>query len=358
MRTATFVLPWTVVVCLAGATPAADRELVWLTSREATLERELNAHAARGLRAAAVSDGLPCAVTVMQAPERKLPPATYRVVADRNLASSLPPLTDEGYVPRFAQVSATGRAHVIFERDNADRPSEAWQLVEFADMNALATTLEAPARDGFQSRLLARYPLRSWPGLSERGQILLSKGRLARPRDVRVVAGQSRNVEDVAKAVADAAKVGFAFDLLATGSRDGSKTLRRERVHVVLSRETGAASSRAIQIERETSFGTFGNGLPLGTAPFWDDSYIHAWSPADRRQTWASPVRLSTDEANCINLSFKLRVDAPRDHSSDIIGLAARKVLNGYELIYLTDQRLPPSPAARASSGFGGTRGG
>src|SRR5262245_53544886 len=257
MRAASFVLPWTAVVCLAAA-PPADREVVWMTSREAALERDLNAYATRGLRVAAVSDGLPCGVTVMQAPERALPPASYRVVADRALATSLAPLTNEGFVPRFAQVSATGRAHVIFERDNADRPGAAWQLVEFADMNALAAALETPARDGFQPRLLARYPLKSWMGLSEKGQILLAKHKGAKPRDVRVVAGQSRNVGDLAKAVAEAAKSGFDFDLLATGSRDGSQTLRRERVHVVLSRETGGAAGRAIQVDREASFGTFG----------------------------------------------------------------------------------------------------
>src|SRR5262249_399752 len=139
----------------------------------------------------------------------------------------------------------------------------------------------------------ARYPLKSWMGLSEKGQILLAKHKGAKPRDVRVVAGQSRNVGDLAKAVAEAAKSGFDFDLLATGSRDGSQTLRRDRVHVVLSRETGGAAGRAIQVDREASFGTFGSGIPLGTAPFWDDSYIHVWSPADRRQTWASPIRVT-----------------------------------------------------------------
>ncbi len=341
MRVARFVLPWA-VVCLAGAAALADREVVWMTSRDAALERELNTHAARGLRAAAVSDGLPCAVTVMQAPAQPLPPAQYRVVADRDSGASLPPLTDEGYVPRFAHRSAAGRALAVsFEKTTASRTAAVpWQLVEFADMNALAAALEAPAREGFQPRLLARYPLKTWPGLSERGQILLAKRPGAKARDVRVVAGQSRNIDAVTKAVADAAAAGFDFDLLATGSRDGSRLLRRERLHVVLSRETGAAAGRAIALERESSFGTFGSGLPLGTAPFWDDDYVHVWSPAERRQTWASPIRLSANEANCIGLSFRLRIDAPRDQSSDIVGLAAKKVLNGYELIYLTDQRL------------------
>ena len=128
-----------------------------------------------------------------------------------------------------------------------------------------------------------------------------------------------------------AAAAGFGFDLLATGSRDGSRALRRERLHVVLSREIGAAGGRAIRLERATSFGIFGGGVPLGVAPFWDDSYVHATSPAERRQTWASPIRLSADEANCVGLSFKLRIDAPRDQAWDIVGLAARTVLNGYE---------------------------
>ena len=207
-------------------------------------------------------------------------------------------------------------------------------------MNALAAALEAPAHDGFQPRLLARYPLKTWPGLSERGQILLSKRTAAKARDVRVVAGHSRNIDAVAKAVADATAAGFDFDLLATGSRDGSKTLRRERLHIVLSREMGAAAGRAVQLERASSFGIFGNGGPARRRAFWDDFYVHASSPADRRQTWASPIRLSADEANCIGLSFKLRLDGPRYHSSDIVGLAARKVLNGYE------SDLPDGPTA------------
>ena len=333
------------------STAPADREIVWLTSREAALERELNSHAARGLRAAATSEGLPCAVTVMQAPEKPQAPVTYRVVADRDLGVSLASLTANGFIPRFAQRSATGRAFVIFEQAGGDRPAgPSWQLVEFADMNALGAALEAPSRDGFQPRLLARYPLKSWPGLSERGQILLSQtagpstprqGASPRTgaREIRVVTGDSRNIDSAAKAVADAATAGFGVDLLATGSRDGSKTLRRERLHVVMSRETGATAGRPVTLERETSFGIFGSGISLGVAPFWDDSYVHAWSPADRRQTWASPVRLSDNEANCIGLSLKLRIDAPRDQAWDIVGLAARKVLNGFELIYVTDQR-------------------
>ena len=109
------------LIPLAVAAALADREVVWMTARDAALERELNTHAARGLRAAAVSDGLPCAVTVMQAPAQPLPPAPYRVVADRDLGASLPPLTDEGYVPRFAHWSTTGRALVIFEKVTANR---------------------------------------------------------------------------------------------------------------------------------------------------------------------------------------------------------------------------------------------
>ena len=53
------------------------------------------------------------------------------------------------------------------------------------------------------------------------------------------------------------------------------------------------------------------------------------------------PIRLSANEAGCGGLSLKLLVDAPRDQSSTIVALVARKMLNGaYELVYVTDQRI------------------
>ena len=75
-------------VVVVSPARSADRAVVWLTTTEAGLERELNAHAAHGLRFAAVSDGLPCSLTVMQAPEKPAGTAAYRVVTDRNLAGN------------------------------------------------------------------------------------------------------------------------------------------------------------------------------------------------------------------------------------------------------------------------------
>ena len=78
-----------------GPALAADRPIGWLRSG-GSLERDLNAQAARGLRFAAASDGLPsCSVIVMQAPEKPAGAVEYRVVADRTLADSLPGLIDQ-----------------------------------------------------------------------------------------------------------------------------------------------------------------------------------------------------------------------------------------------------------------------
>src|SRR5262245_3406404 len=57
------------------ASGSADRAVYWTIAAEGGLERELNTYAARGLRVAATSDGLPCGVTVMQAPEQAGAPA-------------------------------------------------------------------------------------------------------------------------------------------------------------------------------------------------------------------------------------------------------------------------------------------
>jgi hypothetical protein len=334
------------VWCAVSSTYAFDtplaRAVAWTTAGEAALERELNAQAARGLRVAAVSDGLPCTVTAMQTPDPAGPPAAYRVVADRDLLERLPQLGEDGFVPRLAHRRTGGRAHVIFERLGTDRATLAWRAIEFPDLDALQPALVAAAADGFRARLLVRYPLKSWPGLSERGLILAAKAAAGRSREALAVIGQSRNLETTAGAIADATSKGFAFDAFFTGSRDGSPQTRRERVVVLMSRESGATPPAAgITLERTTSFGTFGNGAPLGAAPFWDDSYVHASSPAARRQTWASPIRLSMDEASCVGLPLKLRVDAPSDLAWTIVGLAARKLpTNAWELVYITDQRI------------------
>lgn len=340
MRRLLIVTAATSIAWLSGdAAATADRAVVWTTSSEAALERELNAGAARGLRLAAVSDGLPCTVAALQAPERPLPSLSYRVVADRDLDARLAPLVAEGYVPRLPHRRQAGRAHVVFERGGAEKTASTWRTIEFVDLNALPGALEAAAAEGFQARLLARYPLRSWPGLSERGLILASR-TAATSREVRAVIGQSNRIDGAAKDVATAAAAGFGLDLFFTGSRDGSPALRRERMVAVMSRAAGSAAPRPVKIEKSTSFGMFGSGEPLGAAPFWDDSYVYAFAPADRRQIWASPIRLSADEAACGRVEWKLRADAPRDLTWSIIGLAARKLsTGGYELVYVTDQR-------------------
>lgn len=329
---------------LAGAAARADRAVAWTTASDAALERELNAGASRGLRVAAVSDGLPCTVTVMQAPDRPSPPSQYALVADRDLEAKLPQLVASGFVPKLAHRAQFGRAHVIFERSVVDRPAPPlqWQLIDFADLNGLEPAMAAASRDGFQARIVVRYPFKTWPKLSERGLILASKATTGKPRETRVVVGQSQKIDATTKAVADLSAQGFSVDLLFTGSRDGSRDARRERLVLVLSRQAGSTSAALpVRLDRASSFGTFGSGIPLGAAPFWDEYYVYAWSPVERRMTWATPIRLSANEASCVALPLKLRFDAPRDQSSDIVGLIARKLpMMGWELAYVTDQHM------------------
>ena len=157
-----------------------------------------------------------------------------------------------------------------------------------------------------------------------------------------MLVGQSQKIDATSKAVTDLSAQGFSVDLLFSGSRDGSRDARRERLVLVVSREAGAPSSPTpVRLERASSFGTFGSGIPLGAAPFWDEYYVYAWSPAERRTTWATPIHLSANEATCLALPLKLRFDAPHDQASDIVGLVARKTpMMGWELVYLTDQRI------------------
>src|SRR5262245_60373411 len=251
---------WCVMPSTAAFEAAAARTVVWTIAGEAALERDLNTQAARGLRVAAVSDGLPCTVTALQTPDPVGPPAAYRVVADRDLVARLPQLGEDGFVPRFAHRRTGGRAHVIFERLGGEGATLSWRLIEFPELDALPPAIAAAAADGFRARLLVRYPLRSWPGSSERGLILASKPASGRSREAQVVVGQSRNLDAAVKAVTDATGKGFSFDLLFTGSRDGSPQTRRERMVVLLSKESGAtAAAPPVALERTTSFGTFGN---------------------------------------------------------------------------------------------------
>jgi len=333
-----------VVIPSAARTAVADRQVAWTTASERGLENDINNQALRGLRVAAVSDGLPCTTTVMQAPEKPGPAVRYRVVADRDLAAMMPSLAQDGFQPQFAHRRQFGRAHVIFGRWEGISGAQKWRLIEFKDLDAMPAALTAAAGEGFRAKILVRYPLKSWPGLSETGLILARQEPAGGAVEPQIVIGQSNKIDATAKLVADLTAKGYTFDLLFTGSRDGSRDARRERLVVLLSRAAGSgpASPIAVKLEKTSSFGTFGSGVPLGAAPFWDDSYVYAWQPAERRQTWASPIRLSTNEATtCLGLDFKLRIDAPHDQAWNIVALVAKKLFNNaYELIYVTDQRI------------------
>ena len=96
----------------AGVVRAADRAVVWVRADDRSFERDLNREAARGLRLAAISDGLPCSVAALQSPERAGAPAAYRVVPEREVAAALPDLVAQGFVPKasartFGTVSYT-----------------------------------------------------------------------------------------------------------------------------------------------------------------------------------------------------------------------------------------------------------
>jgi hypothetical protein len=322
----------------------ADRALYWTTASDAGLERELNTYGARGLRVAATSDGLPCTVTVMQTPERAPAPVAYRVVADKDLGAAIASLPETGFVPVVAHRSLSTREMVIFERVSAERAAPPWRLIEFAQLEELEGALAAAARDGFQARVVVRPAFRSWPGLSKKGMVLAVRAGSGAPREARVLVGTSRNVDNIAKELSALTAAGWTLDGLFSsardGSRDGKRETRRERLVAMLSRDPAAKlpEVKDIKLERTSSFGIFGSGLSAGAAPFWNE-YVYAWTPAPRHHTWASPIRLSDSEAQCAGLSFKLRIDAPRDHTWSIVGLIARPLeTGGYELIYLTDQ--------------------
>lgn len=332
-------------VALSGAwsgVPAADRAVVWVRTDDGDFERDLNREAARGLRLAAISDGLPCSVAALQAPENAGAPAAYRVVVDRDLAAGLGALTEQGFVPKGAARFAGTRHHVVFERTTPARPAGEWRLIEFEEIDKLEAALAPALEEGFQARLLVRPAFRSWPGLSERGMILAAKPPQGKTRDLRLVIGTKRNVEEPAKAVAAATADGYTLDLLFTSSRDGSRDLRRERLMAVMSREQGsAARGPAVTIERATSFGMVGSGPLAGSGAFWND-YLFAWTPAPRRQLWASPVRLSESEAKCAGIELRLRLDAPRDSVHSIVAAVATPMDTGkgFQLLIVTEDRL------------------
>lgn len=325
---------------------AAIRDVEWVVMGGAAgTERDLNAQAARGLRLAAVTDGLACSVAIMQTPD---PPATseaaYRVVEDRALDTALPMLADDGWEPRGQVRRLSGRAHVIWER--TARPLEArtaaWRTLEFTNPDTLEAELTNAAQEGFQPRLLARGAFRSWPGLSEKGLLLLGQRAGAKPREVRVLRGEKKDVEALAKEVETLTSSGWGLDVAFTSSRDGNRTTRRERAYLIFSREAGGSGPRSpLRLVRSTSWGMVGAGEPVFGGAYWDD-FLFAFRPAERRQMWASPIRLSAVEAQCGGLATKLDIDGQREQRSTIVGAVARPIqgTDGVELVLLLDERL------------------
>ena len=332
-----------VIVALFGAVPvglgAADRAVVWLLAGERNFERDLNREAARGMRLAAISDGLPCTVAALQTAEPAGPPAAYRVVPERELAAALPDLVAEGFVPTASARMVGTRHQVVFERATAtSKPSE-WRAIEFEKLEDLDSALAAAAGEGFQVALAVRPPFRSWPGLSEKGLVLAMKASGAGTRQSRVLIGTKRDLKDVTAPLAAATAEGWTLDGLLTSSRDGGRDTRRERVVLMLSRGGEAKAGPAVGIDRHTSFGLFGKGVLAGAGLFWND-YLTAWVPADRRQNWASPIQLSTLEASCAGIEFKLRFDGMNDQAWNIVALLAKpREPGGYELVVVTEQR-------------------
>lgn len=331
---------------LAGVTTvAADREVAWVVLNGGPrAERDLNQHASRGLRLATVTDGLECPVAVMQAPEpRASEPASYRVVADRDLATELPSLADHGFEPRGRVRWLGGRAHVIWERAPVPRDARftAWRIVEFSSPDTLEADLAAAARDGFEPRLLARLALRSWPGLSEKGLLLAGQRANAAPREIRVVKVTGRKVDDEAREIEGLASSGWTLDVAFTTSRDGSRDARRERAYFVFSRPTsGAGQGAPLTLVRSTSWGMVGSGQPVFGAPYWD-GFLFVYRPDERRQMWASPTRLPK-QSGCAGIGFDLRLEGGREQRSTISGAIAREAApdGQVELVLLLEERL------------------
>lgn len=329
----------------AVLTAAADRDVAWIVvANEGSTEREMNAQAARGMRLATVTEGLACPVAVMQTPDPPAPGAmSYRLVSDRELAAELPALTDQGWEPRGLVHRLGGRAHVIWERRERPRDTRiaAWRPLEFSNPDTLEADLAAAAQEGFRPRLLARHYLRSWPGLSEKGLLLLGQRAGAKPREIRVLRGTKRDVDDLAKEVEALTSAGWGLDVAFTSSRDGNRTTRRERAYLIFSRESGSSGpGTPLRLVRATSWGMVGAGEPVFGAAYWND-FLFIFRPAERRQSWATPIRLTAFEAQCGGLAMKLRIEGQREERSTIVGAAARPVqgTDGFELILLLDER-------------------
>ena len=328
------------LVLVAGgvAAAAADRQVAWVRSGYGRLEADLNTQAGRGHRLAAVSDGLvSCAIVAMQQPDKGGAGVTYRVVADKDLGGALDGLVGDGFVPRAMAQGIGTRRDVIFERA-ATRPG-AWRLVEFASLDALEPALAAAGAEGYRARVFVRPALKSWPGLSHGGMILMEKAADASALETRVWMATKKNVDDLARDVAAATKAGWQFDLLFSQTRSGDDKGRRERAAAVLSRATSgaAAAGTPVAIERHSAFG-MQSGRLVGAAAYWDE-YLFATVEIDRVQTWASPIKLPARDADCGPLGLAFRFDAPRDSTWSITGLVAKPALNGsdVDLVVLTE---------------------
>jgi len=330
----------TALVAAGAYVAAADRAISWFRAGGGSLERELTAGARRGLRLAAMSDGLPCSIGVLQAPATAGVAPEYRVVADRDLAGALDELVGQGFVPVASTRTFGARHEIAFERLTPARPAGTWRLVDFEKLEDLPAAVSAAADEGYRVRLLVRPAFRSWPGLSERGMVLAVKAADAAARETRVLFATKKNVDDLAAEVATATKAGWQFDLLFSNTRDGSGKGRRERATIVLSKpRAGPAPPAPVTLERQSSFGMAGDEV-IGAAAYWDE-YLFASLDHDRRQAWASPISLSANDAGCGPLGLGFRFDAPRDQTSDIVALLARpKPTGGFELVVVTNQRI------------------
>lgn len=327
------------LLCSCGAlAAAADRPIAWIRSGGGAFERELAGGARRGLRLAAVSDGLPCSVSVLQAPVTAADAVDYRVVPDRTLVASLEALTAEGFVPVASTRTFGTRHEVVFERVGRGSDAGTWQVIEFERLDTLDAAVAAAAEEGFRVRLLVRPAFRSFPGLSEKG--LLLAVRTGTSRDTRVLFATKKDVKELARDLTAATAEGWQFDVLFTNARDGGAAGRRERATVLLSRgRPDALAPVPLTIERRATFGRVGD-VVVGAAAYWDE-YLFVSRQAERRQAWATPLRVSRDDAECGALGFGFRFDAPRDQTYDVVALLARPVPSGgFEMLVVTNQRL------------------
>lgn len=316
----------------------ADRQISWFRAGGGGLQRDLADGTRRGLRLAAISDGLPCAVGIMQAPTTASAAADYRVISDRDLIAQLDGVVNDGFVP-VASVRTFGTRHeVAFERVGRRGDAGQWKVIEFEKLELLDDVVGDAAAEGYRVRLVVRPAFRSWPGLSERGMLLAVKTAL--PRDARVLFGTKKDIKELARDLRTASEAGWQFDALFTNARDGGASGRRERATVLMSKgRPDVLAPVPVKIERRNTFGIVGD-IVVGAAAYWDE-YLFVSQDAERRQAWASPVTLDKNDADCGALGLGFRFDAPRDQLSDIVALLAKPRLSGdYEMIVVTNQRI------------------